>query len=68
MCKDPPLTSKPWENFKFRPDPPHVEGKRGCRQVRIPVRPTSFQSSEGENGVSFLFARFYTLEWHLLSI
>ncbi|PKU40457.1 hypothetical protein llap_9233 [Limosa lapponica baueri] len=35
MCQDSPLTSKPWESFKFSPDPPHVEGKRGCRQRPI---------------------------------
>lgn len=62
------LTTKPWDN-KFRPDPPHMEGKKGCRQVRVFIRPTSFQISEGVNGVSSLFfTRFYTRKWHLLCI
>lgn len=54
MCQDPSLTSKPWEDITFGPDPPYMEGKRGCEQVRTSRILTRFQILDGENRIPSL--------------
>lgn len=54
MCQDPSLTARPWEDITFGPDPPYMEGKRGCEQVKASRILTWFQILDGENGIPSL--------------